>query len=534
MPQLQVKPLPILMNRNPRKGYGRTKGGFKKGMNTVPFSGIGMQVAKNARLDNGRWLKMKGNSFFQETADSTVVKLGSYQKSDGTFQVIKMVQIGSKWKFRAYESTTEIIPTVDVEFDSPIFGWDQIAITGYLSNKVDFSTNEEFFSWDGVTLTAIANGVYNQPQALASEGRRLVFIANGVVGFSGAGANPIIDIAAGSGADGPGEYRVNIPGIPIGVYATGYGTLIAFNTGLELHNVNELDNGTGIFSETRKQFFNYQGSGVDNPDKVAVAPYYVYLVTEEGLIRVNGDNGKAKNLMDEKSGKIKEYWKTFDLENAKAVYSPKEEMVIISVSTDATGKNDILVCYDEKTGAFSLKDGNFSTLGVVNRQLYGGSSYDGKVLRIFDENTYENGEGLDTSMRLISEWDSITEMMSAKIPIDLLTFINAQSDNVITLNVYTDGNIGPQATFTFQVDDIKESGLISVMGSYIMGIGQPDSPEGSDNVTKESWSTKFTSWCWEFVEESQDPVIIHDVVLEYSRLEEVYQDTSYINQLFLL
>jgi hypothetical protein len=450
------------------------------------------------------------------------------------------------YRFRAItEAGVVVVPTGgagDVIFTSEIFGYVQIALTGYVTNKVTDASGKNAFSWDGEALTTMTN-VADNPEWAGSEGRRLIVGAGGVVHYSRADNNPVTSFTGGADVNTEGQYRVNQPGIPTGYVNTGTGTLLGFTTGVERHNIRELDVGGGLFIETRSREFSYTGPGVIKPEHITKGSYFVYILATDGIIRVNpvsGNNpktGKVDHLIDDDTGKIKDYWQLFDINKAQITYSPKEEMIIATLATDDVQSNDLLVCYHEPTGAITFKvNSNFRSLAVVNRQLYGGSAVDGKVHKVFDDGTFQNGSGGDTQFRIINEWDAVTSMQQEKVIIDILAAINTAPDIPLTLNVYVDGfTDDPLFSLTFTADDVDDtSSLVSVLGKYIMGIGDPDEPSNTEKLQRIQGGEPFKYWCWELIEESQSGLIARDVQILYEPLETLplAADLGSVNKLF--
>lgn len=531
----------VMMSNQPVKSYGVEAGGFVLGMNTQ--INAGNQIQLNALIKDGELHKMKGDSeFFDQTdADGSILKIGEYQKDDGTFQRLIMYYDGSDYKMRAIEDDgTETTPTGgagDVAFTSPVFGYAQISLTGYISNK-DTAANGNLWSWNGTQLTAITSCPDN-PEWLGKRGRHLLVGAEGVAHFSRSDNNPLTTWTGGAAQFTEGEFRCTNSGTPTGVVDAGTGTIIAFRSGLELHNINILSDGAGskyIDDETQENTFTFSGQGITEPEHIAAGFYYIYIINEGGFWSIDPIRGKAINLVGDESGKAGRYWGTFDISSASLAYSPKEKMVVCTLNTIDTGVNNLILCYHESSKSLCVKSGNYETFEVVDGQLYGGSSIDGKIAKVFDDSTYTDINGVKTKFRVISEWDTITKKTDQIIPVDLFLDLSADENDYITVNIYADGYIDdPIASFLFTVSDVTDTGSITAaIGNYTMGVGKSDDESISDLLAKSSLDTPFYTYCWEVIHESASDCRLRNVDLQFVSNGEIPSDKSFPNDLFSL
>lgn len=530
--------VPLITQEHNKKSYGLTAGGFRRGMNTDPYTGAGFQVSQGMKRNNGRMVKLFGDSLrYNFGSGVSVVKIESYEKSNGTFQELYFINDGSTVKLRAIEEDgTVVTPTGgagDVDFESNIIRYAQISLTGYISSF----TKSSIYLWDGSSLTTISGATGYT--SLSKEGIRLVYTGNGVAGFSGAD-NPLTGLASGIGSEAYGNYTPNTSGTPVAAYASSVGTLLAFTSGFELHTIVQLDSGDGLKDDTRILDFQYKGEGIRNANQFCFGSYYGYAVNKSGIIRIDPRFGRSVNLLEEeektKSYRIKEYFDSFDQTNAVIAYAPKQQMICVALNTNNTGQNDIVLLYHEPTGDFHVVKGNYDTFGVVNEELYAGSSVDGRVFKLFDRNTYSDGYGNTRKVRLISEWDTIGDHNRQKIPLDFFSFFNAHSESTVTINLYINGDIdAPVATFTHTPDDqVDTSDMVSTLGEYILGMGRGDDASASDYSGKNLFNEPFYSYCWEIIEESIYDFVVNDVTLEFIAGVELPQSNSLANKPFNL
>lgn len=493
----------VIQDNNPRRAYGLgEKGGFTRGMNSVPYSGQGFQVAYNCYLQDGEIVSMGGNEEYAEVATATeVIRGGQYQKSDGTFQRITFAKIGSDYKLRAIEDdgtiTTpsggagDVALTLDVSYA-------QISLTGYITDKAASGSNH--WSWDGTTLTAITSTPAN-PTFIDTYNERAVIGAAGVAHFSRSDANPLTVWTGGSGIFTEGNFVVQNSGLPVGGVSTPSGYILAFLNGMERHNINEINDGSAIFHATRDTQFNSIGNGIDSPDKICMGSKFGYIITETDIVAFNPLTGESAPLT-ENAGALTRYFKRFGLGKSCIAYSPKDKMIVAAVSTENTEVNDLLVCYHEPTQTFWFKQGAFRSLFVVNGQLYGGSSYDGKVMKVFTDK-YQNGFLGNRKFRLINEWDVVSSQNQIKVPVDMFQFINGNPDQTVTFNLYINGDISsPILSKTFNISNAEnETSITNALGDYTMGVGESGGDEFSDEILKDvTLDTPFITYCWEIVQ----------------------------------
>lgn len=532
---------PVLMNNDNRRYYGISDGGFSRGMNTDPYTGQGFQVAEGVKRNNGRMVKLPGESLFKDFGDGNrIVDIFEYQKSDGTYQWVCFIDDGTNTKLRAVTSDgTVVTPSGgagDVAFDSDNCSFIQISLTGYVTSKAV----NKLYTWDGTTLTATSDTFTNGIDFLTKEGRRVVYGIDGNINFSRADTNPLTTVSGGTADLVNGNYTPNLSGLAIGAFSGSTGTLIAFNSGFELHNIISLDDGSGLRPDTRDKNFQYRGEGITSKDHFTFGAYYGYAVTRAGIIRIDPQTGRSENLLEEegknKSYRIREYFDSFNKTTASIKYDMTEQMVVITMNTNQTGVNDICILYHEPTGDFLIEKRNYDSLALVGQKLYGGSSVDGKVMQVFDRDTFSDGYGNTRRARLILEWDSVNGMDQTVIPIDFLAFFKAHSSSSVRINLYINGDTdNVVASFSNTPDDLVDSSsLVSVLGEYILGTGKSDDESSSDFVSKDGFNLPFKSYCWEIIEESTKDFVLNNVIMEWSQGWEIYKDTSFSNKQFKL
>jgi len=530
---------PVTQQQDAIKKYGQLAGGFKNGMRTAEFLGTGQQLVQNAQIKTGIYKKMEGNqNFVTITGAVSILSVEEYKKSDGAFQTLVTYFDGTDYKFRAIEADGTILtPTGgagDPDFSSAVFGFVQIGITGYLSNRDTAVSSKNLFSWNGTALVAVTN-CPDYPDFLSRDGQRIVTSAEGIMYFSQRSISIFTSFTGGAAFDVDGNYNVNTAGTPQGAISGAAGLMIFWETGAELHNIKPNDAGTDVWPETRENTFEYTGGGVENNKQLVAGKFFRYAVNSDGLWKIDPVRGNADNLIDDEQGKIKRYWSAFEFGEMTATYSKKEEMVVVTLSTNDTVVNDLLVCYHEPSSAMFLKkNSNFKSLGVVNNQLYGGASIGGDVKKIFTKNLYQNGDQSATQFQVVQEWDIVGDANTFKLPLNLRIFASLSPNSSFTVNAYTNGFTDePVMSQTFTTVDVTDtSSVIGGIGSYKMALGTPDTVNNTDTLTKNFFSNPFLTWCFEIVEESEENFELYGVELEYTTLNRTNGENSLANKLF--
>ena len=530
MTQAQI--LQVASTTIQRKDYGLASKNEFGGLTTVPFFGVGEQIVENMRIESGFYRKMFGNSEFVDlVGESSVIQnillVEEYQKADGTFQTIVAFRASTgadTFKIRAIEEdgtiTTPTGGAGDIAFDSSIFGWIQIGLVGYVSNKVAASTSENLFSWNGAALTAVSNAPDN-PDFIARDGQRIALGAEGVMSFSQKSTTALSSFTGGTGVNADGNYNVSNPGRQTGAISAAGGLVILFERGAELHAI--ADDGTQILGETRISAqtgsggWNYNGNGIKNNFQLDGDGNFLYIVNTDGLIRINPLTGRSENLVED-NGAIEEIWKGLDPEDLIVEYSPKDLLVCVAAKDLGEAVNDKLICWDVKNEKFYVKTNPSAfRLGVVNNQLQAGEQSGNRVFDVFDEDSFDDGEGGTYTARVVREWDSLGGPTNEKRLQRLITYMNINPDSAADVNVYLDGFNVVVDAYRVEEDDIDDiSGLLGAYGDYVVASGTPDPTDNTDVVKAEYFTELFGTISIEVTEESQLDFRFYNYNLHYT------------------
>jgi len=493
------------------------------GMSTVEDVGIGEQVVENLRISSSRYTKMFGDSLFKDLGNGAqILNIFEFKKSDGSFQICVTFAEGAFFRFRAIESDgTVITPTVDVDFTSDTFDFVQLGAFGYLSNN---SATTQLYSWDGAALTAIANAPANI-EFLSLIGRRLVAGANDLFDFSARLVlSPVLTDWNAVGLDGNSVYNAGNVGKPTAAVAAQGQTVAFWIDGSEMHGIFPNNAGDNLSGETKVPGYNSQ-KGAVNKKRVVSTPNNIYVVDSEGLWEINPFSGVSINLVAN-AGKLEKYWETFDFTDSQIIYSPKEEMVLISIREQGEGTNSKLVCYDLDNKAFYIKTRVFAfSLGVIDNQVYAGD-YVGRLFKVFDETTFSDNSGMDIKCRLITEWSGITSPVFFKSFVKAGFFGNVSPDSSLVFNLFEEGDVRTSVVSrTFNAADISDtSSVIELMGKYEMSIAKADELSNSKVIRRTRFINRFITYCVEITEESSENFKINSIYLGYStRNKDVFQ-----------
>jgi len=506
-----------------RKDYGLAAGKGKEwgGLATVPFFGIGEQIVENMQFESGFYRKMFGNSLFKSlSGESSVIQdillLEEFEKGDGTFQRIvafRSSESPDRFKVRAIDDDGTIItPTGgagDIEFTSSVFGWVQIGLNGYISNKDTTASLKNLFSWDGTKLTAVTSAPDN-PDFISRDGQRIALGAEGIMSFSQRSTAVISSFTGGSGIDVDGNYNVSNPGLQKGAVSAAGALIIFFERGAELHKVTVNSDGTGLLGETRISAaaggggWNYNGNGISNNFQVTSNDNFTYFANTDGLMQMNPLTGETQNLV-EGNGAIQKIWEGLDLSDSVVRYSPKDLLVCVPAKNDGEAVNDFMICWSTQEERFYIKTRpGVIKLGVIDNQLFGAEQSGTNIYKIFDKDSFEDGDGGTPTSKIIREWDSLGGATNEKRLQRVITFMSINPDSTANVNVYLDGFTNLANSYNVTEEDIDDiSQIFGSYGDYVGASGTPDTTTNTDVVKSEYFTQRFGTITTEITEESQ-------------------------------
>ena len=523
MPQAKI------LNIAPTKRQRKTYYPFKFMLRSSEYEGKGAALAENCYIDDARLKKLKGQEAWKDTVDPTQIAwMGEYKKSDGTYQTLYAYLSGSIYLLKAVDDDGTILtPTGgagDVNFTSILFDIEQIGDTGYIIND---SATTPMYSWDGAALTAITNAPTN-PKYLLRDGNRLA--TNKV--FSG---EELPDFTEGAGVQADGDYAMSLE--PTGGVKAGAGIIVFGRSGAEAHKVIPNSASDDVSAKTKIETFSYTGEGIENTHQCVAGKNFVYFFNANGIQEMNPYTGETKNLTD--VGNIARRWATYNLSSAFIDYDSKNERIVVVVKT--AGQNDTMIVVDIKwkERPISISTGTYFTSSAnVNGQLYGGSSQDGKILKVFE--SYSNRDAEKLQFRYIIEWDALTNAMLEKRLKRFSIFANLNPQSSFTARLYKNGSQEPIKETTFTASSSLETGslgtTISPWNKYVFNLGGgrdvASASTTTDKIKRVNKTAKVSTYALEIIENSFYEFSIYDILVEYKASGRLAVDSVLPNSLF--
>lgn len=531
-----------------RKDYGLGTKNAWRGLMTVPFYGVGDQIVQNMRYESGFYRKMFGNSEFADlSGESSVIEsiilTEQFDKGDGTFQRIEAFRSSTspdRFKIRALEDdgtiTTPTGGAGDVAFTSDIFSWVQIGLNGYLSNRDTAASTKNLHSWNGTALTFISNAPDN-PDFIDRDGQRIALGAQGIMSFSQRSTAVLTSFTGGTSTDQNGNYNVSNPGNQTGAIAAAGGIVIFFQRGAELHKVSPNAAGDDLSGETRisgatgATGWNYNGNSIKNNFQLAADPNFLYIINDDGLIRIDPLTGQSTNLV-EGNGAIQALWETLDIDDARLVYSPQDLMICVTTKVKGTAVNDRLVCWDTKEEQFYIKPSIFATsLGVIDNQLFSGENSGSLVFKVFDETTFEDGSGGTVLCRIKREKDGLGGPKIEKRLRRSSVFVNIHPNSKANVSTFLNGVRNSVNTYVISGNDIEDtSDLVETLGEYIWASGGADPTENVDVVKSSYFTGRFGLISMEICENSTFDFRIYNYTVLYAITPTIEATKLFVNQ----
>lgn len=524
-------PNAVLANVRPTKKELKTYFPFERMLRSQEFTGKGAALAENCYVDDGFLRKLKGQSLLKDLTQAEIVWMSrrGYEKADGTFQILYAHASGGNFKLKALELDDLSIVTPsggagDVAFTSSNFDMVTIGTTGYISNE---SASTQGYSWDGAALTAITN-FPTSPKFILRDGNRITTLKS----FSG---ETLSDYTAGTGVAATGNYAISLE--PVGGVEAGIGSIFFGKMGAEAHKVIPNNASDDVSAKTKIENFSYTGLGIQNTHQVVAGKNNVYFLNEEGIQEMNPYTGATTNLVD--IGNIKRRYANFNLTNAIIEYDSKNDRICVIVRT--RGQNDTCIMVDtfREDRAISISPGSyFSSMANVNNQLYGGSSHDGKVVKMFD--TFTDRDGGKLTFRWIMEWDALTNAMLEKRLKQFSIFASLNPQSSFKALLRKDGSHDPIATQTFTTTAALGTGVLGtnreVWGKYILNLGGgrdvATSDTSTDRMLKTRKNSKISTYSLEIIETSFYDFKVYDVLLQWKTKGKLIRSETFPNTLF--
>ena len=392
-----------------------------------------------------------------------------------------------------------------------------------------FEATNNGMSFDGTTLTYISN--------FPTYARYLLLDANRLAVnelASGSISAVMTDFNAGAGSAAKKSYATGM--VANGGIETSAGIILMADIGGELHKVIPNNASDGVSAETKLNSFNYTGPGIKNTYQIIMGIDFCYIINKKGIIQINPALGTSRILTDE--GNISRRWVDYDVDDAIINYDSADNKIAALVKD--IGQYDTLVIadLDEKRISISTQPNSYlESLVNINNQLYGGSSNNGKVFKMFDSFSDRDGDALQ--MRWILEWDALEGITTEDVLQQILIHGKVNSRSKITAKLYKNGSkeeIFSEEFTGSSSQETQQSGVIGTSGFYVFGLGGRRvevAEESTDIIKKLKKRANIVTYTLEILEESVYDCRVYDVIIEWKKLTRRFtRDTVQPNTLF--
>ena len=400
----------------------------------------------------------------------------------------------------------------------------QLGDEGYLAT---YEASNNGMSFDGTTLTVIAN-FPTLARYLLLDGNRLA--CNELA--SGAISATMTDFNAGAGVLAKKTYSTSLKAN--GGIETSSGIILMADLGGDLQKVIPNAASNDVSAETKLDSFNYTGQGIQNSRQIIMGKDFAYIINTLGIIEINPYTGESKILTDQ--GNIGRRWKDYDVSTSVLRYDSKNNRIVALVKD--VGQYDTMIVVDLDEGrAVSVQPNSYvECIANINNQLYGGSSQDGKLLKLF--NSYSDRDGNKLALRWVGEWDALEGIGTENILKQILIHANLNSKSEMIVKLYKNGSHEPIKTETFAGSSSQETqgaSIFGVMGKYLFGLGGSRTTvaqEATDLIRKVKKSTRIVSYTLEIYESSVYNFSVYDVIVEYKSRNRLSREKVQPNALF--
>lgn len=399
----------------------------------------------------------------------------------------------------------------------------------YIANK---ATTNNLFTFDGATLIPVVNCPDN-PRYMLIDGNAIVIneTRSGEVTVSMNVASP--DFTAGTGVQESVSYSTGMEAN--GGTETSSGIILMGGLGGQLHKAIPNAASDEVSAETKLNSFVFTGLGVQNTYQIVSGKNFGYNVNENGIHEFNLFSGESRNLVED--GNIARRWKTFDVTEAVIGYDAKNNKIVVLVKSVGQYDTMIVVDLEDQNRAISIQPNSyFQTLVTIDNQLYGGSSIDGKIYKLFDTISDRDDNAVRT--RWIMEWDELEGIATENVIKQILIYANLNPLSTMKVNLYRNGSHEPAKSETFSGAPAQQQtagSTIGVSGLYVYALGggrDANLSVESDIIRKFKKSTRVVTYAIEIIEESVHEFSIYDIIVEYKTRPRLSREKTQPNFLF--
>jgi len=395
-----------------------------------------------------------------------------------------------------------------VHFTGSQFDFCKLGGKIFVSND---STTTPLYNFNSTTLTKIAN-VTEKIYSIATDANRVAAVFLSRTDFSGDDIAASNDFKSGTGINRFGTYGSSLA-FPKAVTEGGDGIIIFAQVGSEGHKVRGNAASDDVASDTKNPSYSHKGSGVTHPRQITSGSFFTYIGNTDGVYELNPFTGKTTELTD--VGSVKELWKSLKKDFVALGYDPSKEFLV--VMAQKYGQNDTMLCFDlsqKKRPCWYSENQYNSCLATIGGNLYGGSSRDGKIQRLFTGTTDQGGS--TQLFRYRMEKDGLGGVPFLKTFRKFVVYNEMHPRSKFTARVYLNDDTIPIFEKSFGTTNAVRGGsTIEVYGMYVFRLGSVLIDAVNNNIRLNQKNARFNRISIEIEEKSSRPFKLKDIIIEY-------------------
>lgn len=395
-----------------------------------------------------------------------------------------------------------------VHFTGSQFDFTPLGGKTFVSND---STTTPLYSFDGTTLTKIAN-VTEKIYSIATDSNHIAAVFRTRTDFSGDDIATSDDFKSGTGVNRFGTYGSSIA-YPKAVVEGGDGIIIFAEVGSESHQVIPNAASDDVSSKTINSSYKHKGIGISHPRQIVNGEYFVYFGNTDGCFELNPYTGQVKELTD--VGAVKGFWASLKKDFVVAGYDPSNQYIVFIAQE--YGQSDTMLCFDisqKKRPCWYSESQYHSSLAIISGRLYGGSSRDGKIYKIF-----EGPSDFGASTQLFKyrlEKDGLGGVPFLKTFRKFVVYSELHPRSEFTARVFLNDETIPIFEKTLGTTNTSvKGGTVEQYGRYVFRLGSVISDTVKNNIRLNQKNARFNRVSIEIEERSSREFKLKDIVIEY-------------------
>lgn len=398
-------------------------------------------------------------------------------------------------------------------FTSDLFSSRQIGQYFFIGND---SATLALCRWDGTTLEPSTNAP-DEIKFLTRDKNRLVAGEPRQTGFSEEDFATSNNWTGGAGAKVHGVYKTELV-VPTAGIEAGSGIVIAGEIGSDAQKVIPNNASDDIANDTSIDGFTSLERGVDSANQICAAAGFVFKLNPDGIHQMNPFTGESVNLTN--TGEIGRKWKNYDTSAGVIAYDIGNKQVVACVKLGA--RNDTLIIVDvsdEDRPISTVPDAFYSSLFVSGNDLYGGSSSNGTIYKVFGT--------LRAEFHYSQEWDGLDSPQTEKKLKTISIFANVNPLSEFTAKLYTDGSATPFWERTLTTSDATSITSSTAYEGYVFELGKAELfTQGQDYIKDTKARVKFSTIRFEIT--NDDPYFFEllDVVIRYKSKQKLTSEKT--------